>query len=344
MSGLLGGGGIDGTELEFARAVIYDTYGDKVSVSGKLKPLLKFGRNPAVPTTGATLMGLLGSETEETYVERNLITTVSAANASDTNLIMTIEGHTSGDDISVSSITQTGGTATLTTVVAHELLEDCWINIEGANQAGYNGIVQIQSVPSSTTLTYNVPSGTSSPATGTITVNNTEKTFVTQNVTLQGQTQVTLGTPLSRATRAFIPSQDRAFELNGDVYIYEDDTATAGVPDTDSKCHLICESGSGLNQSEKAATCLSNEDYWIISRFRGTLLEKAAAFADVALQIREPGGIFRQVEDISAADRPLEFKPYLIVPKNSDVRLYALSSGASIDVSGSIQGYLAVVT
>lgn len=37
------------------------------------------------------------------------------------------------------------------------------------------------------------------------------------------------------------------------------------------------------------------------------------------------------------------FHPYFIVPPNSDVRLIAVASSASTDVSGSIQGYLAEI-
>lgn len=71
--------------------------------------------------------------------------------------------------VSVSSITQTSGTATVTTAAAHGFLAGQYVTIAGANQSGYNGAVQIISVPSTTTFTYSVDSGTVSPATGTIT-------------------------------------------------------------------------------------------------------------------------------------------------------------------------------
>lgn len=71
--------------------------------------------------------------------------------------------------VSVSSITQSGGTATVTTSDAHGFNAGQYVTIAGADQSGYNGAVQIVSVPSTTTFTYAVDSGTVSPATGTIT-------------------------------------------------------------------------------------------------------------------------------------------------------------------------------
>lgn len=71
--------------------------------------------------------------------------------------------------ISVSGITQSGGTATATTATAHGFTPGQYVTIAGADQSGYNGAVQIVSVPSTTTFTYAVDSGTVTPATGTIT-------------------------------------------------------------------------------------------------------------------------------------------------------------------------------
>lgn len=66
------------------------------------------------------------------------------------------------------TITQTGGTATVTHTahgfsIGHKTL------IDGANEAGYNGIKTILSVPTANSYTYAVAAATASPATGTIT-------------------------------------------------------------------------------------------------------------------------------------------------------------------------------
>ncbi len=72
--------------------------------------------------------------------------------------------------VSVTSITYSGLTATLTVASAHGLKRGDYIVISGANETAYNGTFMVESVPTSTTLTYallSTPSAT--PATGTIT-------------------------------------------------------------------------------------------------------------------------------------------------------------------------------
>lgn len=71
---------------------------------------------------------------------------------------------------SISSITQTSGTATVTTASAHGYSRNDVVTIAGADQSGYNGSATILTVPSTTTFTYSVDSATTSPATGTMTV------------------------------------------------------------------------------------------------------------------------------------------------------------------------------
>lgn len=72
--------------------------------------------------------------------------------------------------VSISSITQTSGTATVTTSSAHGYSVNQYVTIAGADQSGYNGAFRITSVPSTTSFTVAVDSGTTSPATGTMTV------------------------------------------------------------------------------------------------------------------------------------------------------------------------------
>lgn len=327
--------------INHAIDIIKDTYGDTVSVDAKKKDLLKFGRNPNVgnATTGYTVWYTGQDNAHETYVFRNIIDSISSSSSSDTVTVQ-IEGHTVGSDISVSSLTQTGGTATCTTGSTHGFATDDWVYMEGANEAGYNGIVQV-TVTGSTTFTYTVDSGTTSPATGTITATDQTKTFVTQTVTLTGQTRAALGTALARCTRVRVIPQNRAVNLVGGVYVYENTSLTSGKPTDTTKIHLTVPAGK--NRSQKASTTISSQDYWIVTGFRCTLLEKAAAFADVALEVRAPGGVFEELEDASSDNGIFEFKPYAIIPKNYDVRLVAISDSTSRDVSGSIQGYLAIV-
>jgi len=242
-------------------------YGDSVSVKNKAKSLLKFGLNPNVGTSRATIWYTGQDQANETYVADNVnsIDTVSSNSGSDTEVV-TVEGHT-----------MTGG----------------------------------------------------------------NRTFVVQNITLLGQNKATLATPLNRCSRLYHAGQS-ATNLVGEIYVYEDTAIVSGKPSDTTKIHLTV--AAGRNQSEKASTSLASTDYWIVTGFRGSVIEKTAAFADVALEVRPVGGVFREVEDVTASNNAagiLQFAPYLIIPKNSDVRLVAVADGAGTEVSGSTQGFLA---
>lgn len=175
------------------------------------------------------------------------------------------------------------------------------------------------------------------------TMSGDNKTFVVQTATLSGQNRVALSTPLNRCTRV-AHNNESSTNLVGEVYVYENTSLTNGKPTDTTKIHLTVPAGK--NQSQKASTSLSSSDYWIVTSFRGSVLEKASAFVDVALQIRVQGGVFREVEDVGCSDSSsgiFNFKPYLTIPKNADVRLVGVSDSTSRDVSGSIQGYLAKI-
>jgi hypothetical protein len=260
---------VDDPHLEQARRVIQSTYGDVVSVTKKAKNLLKFGRNPNVPTTGATLWATGQDDAHETYVADgvNSIDTISSA-TTDTQVIK-VEGHTSTTD--------------------------------------NHGV--------------------------------TRKTFVVQSVTLTGTTKALLPTPLNRVTRAY---NTGSTDLADEVYIYEDTAIVAGKPTDTSKIHLTI---AHHNQSEKASTSLSSQDYWLITEMHAYVLEKTSAWADIGLEVREQGGVFRHHAVVAATSGGVDYHivPYIIIPPNADIRLVATASGASIDVAGLINGYLAIV-
>lgn len=170
------------------------------------------------------------------------------------------------------------------------------------------------------------------------TVSNGVFTFVVQTLTLTGQTAATLSTPLARCTRIY---NNNGTELTGVVSVCEDDTYASGVPNTPAGVH--CQIRAGRQQSEKAATTISDLDYWVITSFYADTLEKTAASVDVDLEVRYAGKVFRQVANISCSTNHranFGFKPYLVVPPNSDVRLVARASANGKDVSGGIEGVL----
>ena len=173
------------------------------------------------------------------------------------------------------------------------------------------------------------------------TISGSDLTFSTQTVTLTGQTAVTLPTPIARCNRIY---NNGSTDFAGTIYAFQDDTLTNGVPDTAAGVHCMVPSGN--NQSLKCATSLSSVDYWIITGFYGDILEKAAAFAELDLEIRFAGKVFRTQCEISAASQGSrgfhKFAPYLVVPPNSDVRLRSIADAANRSVSGGIEGYLAI--
>ena len=170
-------------------------------------------------------------------------------------------------------------------------------------------------------------------------------TFVIQTANVNGRNKVTLGTPLARVSRVYVSSGT----LVGDLYIYEDDTLTLGVPDTASKVHINVVGTGGNQQSFKAATTFSNTDYFICTGGWAAVNRNAAAIdADFELQVRTPGGVFRpagaRLSCASAGSSTvvISFDPFVIVPKNADIRVRAVASATS-ELHAQFSGYLAQV-
>lgn len=161
--------------------------------------------------------------------------------------------------------------------------------------------------------------------------------FVVQDVTLNGRNKVVLTTPLARVSRFYA---NGSADLLGSIYVYEDGNISNGVPSTNSEVHMIVP--QGLNQSRKASTTISSTQYWLINSIYTGIEEKTAAFASITLEIRRQGKVFRDVIDIAVSSGKVshDFKPWVIVPPNADVRLTAIADGAGTDISGGIQGII----
>lgn len=164
------------------------------------------------------------------------------------------------------------------------------------------------------------------------------RTFVVQTATLNGQTRVALGTALNRVTRVS-HNDASSTDLVGEVYVYEDTTISSGKPTDTTKIHLTIQAGD--NNSRKASTALSSVDYWIVTGYSAGSLEKSGTNTTAV------GGVFkiaaRPITFLTGESDMREFNPYLIIPKNSDVRLTALSSAVGQETNGDIQGYLAKI-
>jgi hypothetical protein len=169
-----------------------------------------------------------------------------------------------------------------------------------------------------------------------------EFTFVTQNVTLNGQTPVALGTPLARTSRMY---NNNGQELVGRVVVYENTTVVGGVPSDATKIHL--DIPAGFQSSFKAATTFSKDDYYLITGAYGAVSLKQSAAVDFYLEIRDAGKTFRQAALFTASSAGgafnIELDPCIIVPKNADVRITCETSSNNAVAFGVFRGYLAKV-
>lgn len=193
-------------------------------------------------------------------------------------------------------------------------------------------------------------SSSSASDTGTViieghTLSGSDLTFVSQTATLNGQNKVTLTTPLYRATR--LANTGAADEV-GDIYVYEDTAIVSGVPSDGTKVHVMIKAANQNNQSFKASTSISSQDYWIITQAFASINTKAGSpIAEIQIQVRQFGGVFRTAAIASvgvggSSWAGFSFDPVIIVPANADVRMRALGSAAGLNVSGWMNGYLAL--
>ncbi len=251
-----------------AEREIQSTFGDVVSIDKKAKSLLKFGKSAELNADTMETVWSYGGH--ETYVNDNLIDSISSSNVADNEEIY-LECHT----------------------------------VEG---------------------------------TGT----DQKFTFMTQTVNLNGQNRVPLPTPVARVSRAY---NNNGTELVGGVYVYEDTPLTNGVPQDRTKVHAHIP--QGFQQSFKAATTFSDEDYYILTGGFGSVSNKQAASVDFYLEVRTAGKIFRQGAAVSASSTggswQIDLDPCIVIPKNSDIRITCETGTGGAVVFGSFKGYLAKV-
>lgn len=166
-------------------------------------------------------------------------------------------------------------------------------------------------------------------------------TFLTQQVTLTGQTPVTLPTPLVRVSRL---TNDGTTDFTGLLTVYDTTgTSTAGAVTPQSAKHLQIEIGT--NQSQKCQTTFSNSDYGFLTQVTGSISSKATAVVEYDLQIREYGKVFktRFKWTSEGSSTVVLFAPYIIVPKNSDIRIVAISNTNNIGVFASFNSLFGLV-
>ena len=166
-------------------------------------------------------------------------------------------------------------------------------------------------------------------------------TFVSFVVNLNGQNRVALPIFLARVSRVY---NNNGSALAGRVVVYENTTLVDGIPSDITKIHI--DIPLGFQESFKAATTFSDNDYYILTGGFGSVSLKQDGSADFYLEVREPGKTFRQVAGISATNSgpwTINLDPAVIIPKNCDIRVRVETSVNNVVVFTSFQGYLAKV-
>lgn len=190
---------------------------------------------------------------------------------------------------------------------------------------------------------------TSGSDTGTVaveyhTISGGVTTFGVQSVTLTGTTAKALTTPCFRTSRIYNTGSSA---LVGTIVTYEGGALTSGKPDDDSEVHALIPAGE--QQTQKAQTTISNNDYWIIANITLSVTEKTSAWAEARLEIKPVATSYWRpiTQNFSASDASgtveLLKEPFVVVPANHDVRLAVRANTAGVSVAGGFSGYLAGV-
>lgn len=182
------------------------------------------------------------------------------------------------------------------------------------------------------------------------TISGGDLTFVTWQVTLNAsdsQTAVTLPTAVARITRAYFDTSNTKTVAVGNISFYEWWATSWGVPTDATTVHMILPIWE--SQTQKCSTSVSSIDYWIITWFTVSVLEKASCWVQARIEIKPVSSsvwlpITQYVWCSDAAWTVVrQFEVYKIVPKNHDVRLVGIANTSSIHVSWGIAGRLAKV-
>jgi len=172
-----------------------------------------------------------------------------------------------------------------------------------------------------------------------MTISGNALTFVTQTVTLNGQNKVVLSTPLARCTRMANLSNTAT---QGVVYVYLDDTITAGVPNDLTKVHNVLSAPD--ESSLRAGTSVSSNNYFLVGQIYTSLSRSASTRADVKFIARTLGSVFstrRSYGMTQDSSNTIKFDPPFIIPPNSDIMLQGTVTANNSTIFGGFDGIFA---
>jgi len=155
-----------------------------------------------------------------------------------------------------------------------------------------------------------------------------DKKLKEMTVTLAGQTKTSIG----NWYRTFRIANVNDDETAGNIYIYEDDTVTAGVPDTDSKVRAYM-----AQTEQQTLMCI----YTIPIDKKGYLIATESSFsnkqsADIThrLKVRSNGGPFRTAATVGIEQSYHPVVPYGVLDPLMDIKAQAYSDTAGVRVDG----------
>jgi hypothetical protein len=165
-------------------------------------------------------------------------------------------------------------------------------------------------------------------------------TSVVQTINLNGQIDVPLVTPLARISRIF---NSGTTYVDGELTVFDSTgTSSSGVVLPKSAIHITMDKDS--QQSQKCETSFSNTEYGILTQFQGGQSSKSTALVEFRLEVRERGSVWRTRYQWAASVNTSEkLSPYLIIPKNADVRVKAVSNTANLEVHANMNFIVAKV-
>lgn len=166
----------------------------------------------------------------------------------------------------------------------------------------------------------------------------------TVTVTLAGQTKTEIGSGVTwlRVYRAY---NSNGTDLVGNIYIYQDDTVTGGVPDNPAT-KLMAKIEPEDQQTQMALITVPAGKVGRVWSFGGSILDAEGGpatvkAADIKLRVREFGKVFRNQENLGLSlsgtnNDDLDGKPYWIFPEKTDIEIAAVVSADGTELGGRI--------
>lgn len=163
--------------------------------------------------------------------------------------------------------------------------------------------------------------------------------LIQEDIVMAGQAKTALTKQFLRIHRAYNISST---SFAGTVYLYADDTVTAGVPQTASKIQVTIPSSS--QQTLTSAYTIPAGYAGLLSQWHIGVGRSITTTGTIWLQIREPGGVFRVRDSFECLNTAETLnRTYcvpLYIPAKSDVKFSCETSANNVDVYGNYCLYL----